>query len=197
MGLEEIIDKIESDAEKKIEEIKRDREKEIREIEENAQKEAREISGEILQKAEFELKEDRKAALIRANLEIKKETLGKKQELLQSTFREALKKLVQLNREEYIELIEKLLLKFAKYPDAEVHFSSRDKEKLGPHFAAQKKRLFQSEKGRGIKFFYDADDTGGGFVVKKERQEINCTFPRLLDSFHDEMEIEVAGILFR
>ncbi len=47
-----------------------------------------------------------------------------------------------------------------------------------------------------LKFLADERLTSGGFVLRRGRIEINCTFQALLSSQREAIEIELAALLF-
>ena len=138
-----------------------------------------------------EAPEVRRRAQIIANLDVKKISLGAKQELIGKAFDGALDCLCSLDDGKYLAFMEKLL-------DQSV--SSGDEELLT---APDEKRISQAwldgyNAARGKKLTLSADkaDIKGGFILRRGRISVNCSLETLVHWLKDDLESDVVKRLF-
>ena len=98
-----------------------------RDILDNMESEAQFQRAAILDKAKLDAEDEKKRMESLASLEVRKNTLQKKQELLSQAFDKALERLNTLPREEYVEVVCRLLLPYLKTGEEEIVLSA-DKE---------------------------------------------------------------------
>ena len=196
MGLEAIIGEIKKNTEKRVAGIKKEADGEIEKIHKGTAAQAEKIKSEILMSAETEIAREKAAVLIRAKLEIKKDALSQKQGLIEDAFKKAAEKLANLNSGDYQDILKRILLKSLEDGDEDVLFSSQDEKRLDHGFFDEiNKKLVAAGKKGEVKFSFSAGPISGGFIVKKERKEINSTFNVLLNSLRDNLELDVAKTL--
>jgi len=196
MGLEAITDKIKENAEKRVAEINKEAGAEQEKIRKEAAAQAEKIKSEILMSAEAEIAREKEAALIRVKLEIKKDALSQKQGLIEDAFKKTAEKLANLNSGDYQDILKRILLKSLEDGDEDVLFSSQDEKRLDHGFFDEiNKKLVSAGKKGEVKFSFSAGPISGGFIVKKERKEINSGFDVLLNSLRDNLELKVAKAL--
>jgi len=186
VALKDILNKIIKDAEDETAKINTEAEKEIKRLNNKA---AREIETERLamksrtrERRRF-LKEQKE---IEMELDTKKEILSKKQAEIDNIFNEVLRAIGDLPDKDYVEIIRKLLKK-----------TPHGREGV---FVIPKKRLEITEKEikkviPNAKF--DASSKiEGGFIIKTKETEIDNSFASLLAQIKEDLEKDVADILF-
>ncbi len=190
MGLEAIIDKIESDAAARIAEIEGRAAEQEREILERSRREAERRSEEILEQGR------RRAELVKeqvddmARLEIRKQRLELKQHLLDEVFRDAVDELRQLSGEDYRDLVRSLVENSGLGGEYELVTSAAEAEHLDEAFLDS----FEEPKLRPAG---EHRELGGGFILRRGRREFNFTFTALTRSLRRELEkrlLEVLGL---
>ncbi len=206
MALPKIIDRIKKEAEEKTGEIIAQAEVQAREFQE---KSAAEVEAEINTlrdkgKAEINLQQSRKMQL--AELRSRQELLAEKQRLMESAFQKAQKKLANLETKEYHEMLKGLILTYPLEGDEEVIISAADerrltKESLNPHkWIKELNQQLEKRKGRGkLKLVAQSEPgqlRGGGFILKRGKVEANYSFASILSSLRQDLEPEIARILF-
>ena len=188
MPLEKIIERIEEESSSEIGKIKKETQDRVSEILKEAREKATAISEGILRKASFEAQRRRDHILTLAHLEARRMVLEEKESLIEEAYRRALAKLKRLGKRPYQELMKKMLLKVASSEPGEVILSKEDKERITPSFLRSiNKDLRISEEEREI---------SGGFILKREKIEINNSFESLLRSKREELEPHLVRILF-
>lgn len=193
MALEDIVKKIKEKVLQEVEEIKQEADREREEIVKKTEEEAAKVKGQILKKAREEREHERQRRLMRTRSEERKKTLALKRELLDKVFRRAKEELDNLGGQEYRKWSERLLISNIDSGKEEILVSPRDKGLM--------ERILVEGWGedlniKEIKFLPQLNEKERGFIVRKEGVQIDYTFSSLFSSLEDELEIEVARILF-
>ena len=129
-------------------------------------------------------------------LEVKKELLGLKQELVSTAFAKARERLLHMPEEQYCAFLARLAGQAATGGE-EVILSAADAAKLGAKVVeAANAVLRQNGCKDELKLSNEHRDIACGLVLRKGDIEVNCTVDALLDQSRDELAAQVAGILF-
>lgn len=157
-----------------------------------------EAAAEIAKSKEYydgmfaaEAPEVRRRAEIIANLDVKKISLGAKQELIGRSFDAALDRLCALSSAKYLAFMEKLLDQAVSSGDEELLTASGEKRLtqswLDKYNAAHHKKL---------KISAEKADIRGGFILRSGKISVNCSLETLIHWLKDELEPEVVKRLF-
>ncbi len=189
MPLEKIIERIDEEFSLEIDKIKKETQDRVSEILKEARGKATSIKEKILKAASFEAQRRRDHILTTANLEARRIVLEEKERLIGEAYGKALAKLKRLGKKPYQELIKRMLFKVAKNGPGEVIISKEDRKRITPSFIEGINKEFKiSKEERGI---------SGGFILKREKIEINSSFESLLRSKREELELRLVKILFQ
>lgn len=175
-------------------------ERAAREIIAAAEAERRALRGEYAEKAEgirekilARAGKDAEGAAFRiessASADARRASLAKKQELISEAFGKAEKKLSSLSGDELISALSSLAIRAAAGESGELILSEKD-------ISLKEKILAKCSENKGITVSEETHSLGGGFIFKRGNTEINCTFARLVGELRDELQLEVAEILF-
>ncbi len=178
-------------------EICKDAESKSEEIISAARDEARTIEKRIMAEAKSEAADikDRKKTL--ASLENRKSILAAKQQEVNKVFDTALFEVRELEDLDYDSLIEELVLAEVKTGEEELIFNPEDKKKFGKKFVKTlNEKLEADDKNANLSLSDETRDICGGVILKEEGVENNNSFEALLAMRRDDLEAEVAGILF-
>jgi len=197
MSLDHILKVIREKSEKEAQELIKQAEKERQTYIREAEEEAKKIRKEYLKESQRKAEEEKKREIIRIRAEEKKKILNLKQKILDETFDQAQEELGNLKKEEYLSLIKKALFLNLESDYHEIIVSVRDKAWMEEKFINEIKREL-AKQGRKEKLSLQAglSPEKRGFILRKEGVEINCTFSNLFQNLRDDLEIEVAQILF-
>jgi len=188
MPLEKIIERIGEEFSLEIDKIKRETQDRVSEILKEARGKAASIKEEILKAASFEAQRRRDRILTTTSLEARRIVLEEKERLIEEAYKKALAKLARLGKKSYQDIIKKMLLKVAKSGSGEVIISREDKKRITPSFITSiNKELKISKEDREII---------GGFILKREKIEVNNSFKSLFRSKREELELRLVKILF-
>jgi len=209
-GIENIIARIEEDAQK-----------EVNEILARAQAEANAISAKYTEMAKAEsdaiLEKGRKSAEDRtlrlqgvAGLDARKMLLKTKQEMIELSFREAEEKLNALSGEDYVETLARLAVKATQTGNEEIILSASDRDKYGKDVVSRANSLLNEDegiariitaagkklRGEGIKLSDEVREISGGLILKDGDLEVDASFKTIVNQMRDTLSGDVAAILF-
>ncbi len=196
MPLSDIIQKIEetslTETRKVLEEAKDRRAKIIS----SAKAEAESRRDQILGEARSRAAKAESLSKARADALRRQIVLRAKQELIDAVFAEALARLSSMPAEAYRETVLGALRSFAAGVET-VTLGSEDEVKLGPDFAAvANAAMVEAGKPGKLTITYAKTSLGGGLMLTSGGVSENLTFPTLLGRLRDDMEMEVARVLF-
>lgn len=197
-GADRIVRRILDDAGAKAESIKTEAAEKAEAVETEAKQKAARRQEHVLMQARKEAEEQKRRIIGVAQLEARKELLAAKQELISEAFRESLDQLVKLDNNSYTSIIRNMLLNLVETGTETVFCSAADLERIPDSFwkAINKELAGQGKKGE-LSISREPRDIRGGFILQAEGVEFNCSFESLLAMKRDELEPEVASVLFK
>ena len=191
MSVNNITSKILRDAEGRKESILAAAEEEKNKILSKKVASAKELETEILEKAEIEAKSKRERVISGAKLKARNEKLAAKQEVIEEVFSKSVETLCKLNDREFVKFIKDSILSLNIDGDETLILNEDGNKIVSKEVVAEIKGL----KGE-IKISETIGSFRGGFILEKGGVEINNTFESLVDSLKDQLEFEVAKVLF-
>jgi V/A-type H+/Na+-transporting ATPase subunit E len=196
-GIDRIKEQILQDSQAKANSILDDAKKQALELIEKANVNARQKSEEIQKKASSDASEKLRISRSMLELEMRKDILSTKQQLIEEVFQKALDSLSKMENNEYEAILYKLIVDAVETGEEEILLSKHDKNRLPGDFSNKLNQvLVQAGKKGNLKLSDEERDIMGGFVLKTKGVEINYSFEALLRMDRDEIEPEVAAILF-
>ncbi|SHM67599.1 V/A-type H+-transporting ATPase subunit E [Caldanaerovirga acetigignens] len=196
-GITKIKERILEEAAEEKNRIIKEAEKKASEILEKAREKAKEIEIKARERAQKMAAEEKRKILSMAELEEKKRFLEAKQALIDEAFAQAEKKLSSLDEQSYLDLIRRMLLLTSADGNEEVIISENDRAKITPEFlSAVNEALKKQGKLGNLRISEEKRPIRSGFILKSETVEINCAFEYLLKAQRQELETEVARLLF-
>lgn len=132
-----------------------------------------------------------------ARLEVKKQMLSLKQELLSEAFALAGKKLTGLPEAEYTQFLATLSAKASRNGSEELLLSPADRERIGKAVETEANMKLASQ-GRpaSLRLSDKTAPIRGGVILGDGRIEINCSIETLVAACRNELAGEVAKMLF-
>lgn len=163
-----------------------------------AEKEAGKRKEQILERAQKEAEEQKRRILGIAQLDARKEILAAKQELIEKAFEQAAAKLVDLEEASYFDFLRQMLLVSMKTGEEVIVLSPRDKARASAKFwkSLEKELKATGRKGK-VTLGKESPAIEGGFILQSKGVESNNSFHALLEMQRDELEPEVAALLFK
>ncbi|MEG6613387.1 V-type ATP synthase subunit E family protein [Pseudoclostridium thermosuccinogenes] len=163
-----------------------------------ARQKAEQKSREILEKAEKEAVEKKKRLIAVAELEARKEKLRAKQDVIEEAFSIALDKLRSMPDDKYQAILADMIANSSESGNEEIVLSERDKGRISPSFVEEvNDRLRKRGLQANIRLSEQSAAIGAGFILKSGDYELNNSFEAIVKMARDELEMEVAGLLFK
>lgn len=196
-GIARIKAKILEEAQEEKKQLLEDAQVQARDIKVKYENQAKELRQNILDRAKKEAEEKKRRILSMAQLENRKDLLQVKQQLIDEVFKKAKENLQNMSDEDYIRLISDMLIKSVVTGNEEVIISKRDKERISSDFLAKiNEKLKDMGQQGNLRFSETPGRMIGGFILKSENMEVNNTFDSLIKMEREELETELAQILF-
>ncbi|QUL97917.1 MAG: V-type ATP synthase subunit E [Candidatus Fermentithermobacillus carboniphilus] len=196
MPLENIVSRIEEKARNLSDEILSSAKSRYDKKISDAREEASRLSDSIIEEARAEASKIRSIASSRAESERKQMILAAKQKLLRSVFDQALERLSTMPRDEYRSMLLDMIANFAEGTE-EIVLGKDDEARLGNEFAAAANAVLTKLGKKGqLRVSFASTPFGGGLILKSGGVSLNLTFKALLDMMRDQLELEVAKLLF-
>jgi V/A-type H+-transporting ATPase subunit E len=193
MSIENITEKILAEANDAASAILQKAESQSLEIINEAKSKANDFLNNEALKSENDAEVLKQRKVSAAQLQAKKMLLSAKQESINKSFDEALKKLNNISEEVYINFIISEIEK-SSLLEGELVLNEKDKKNIG-----EKLVILANEKLNTSKIILSEKtiQASGGFVLKNGNIEINSTFETILSSIKDELTFEVANVIFK
>lgn len=186
--------KILKDAEERKESILASAEEEKNKILSKKIAKAKELEKEIIQKAELEAKSKKERILSSASLKVRNNKLSAKQEVIKEVFENSIDMLATITGDDFLRFIKKSILSLGEIGEQTLILNKAGMEVVDLTFIYD---LNQSLGDKGnIKLSPNTGDFKGGFILESNGIEINNTYEALVSSLKDELEFEVARVLF-
>lgn len=126
-----------------------------------------------------------------ARLDVRKVDLGAKQELIDQSFAEALKKLQSMDKKKYMSFCGKLLEKAIVTGD-EFFIVGQEEKNLDSAWLES----FNQKNTTRLVFDENRLPIKGGFILRRGLVDVNCSFEMLVRSLREELEKDVVTRLF-
>lgn len=197
-GAEKITERILQEADAAAAAIQTEAQTEATGILNQTKAEAQQARETILAKAEAKARETAQRMLTVAGLESRKAILEAKQDQISRAFEGALARLDALTAADYQRIIRPLLLESVQTGEESVIISPRDVDRITPEFIhTVNNELVRQGKAGKLSLADEQAETGGGFILSAGEVKINHSFLSVIKMMRDELEPEVAEILFR
>lgn len=193
-SLNNITSKILKDAEDRKNEILAEAEEEKKSILSKKIAKAEDLEAEKIKKAKLEAQSKVERAISSAKLKVRNDKLEVKQEIINSTFNKSIEVLANLKGEELLNFIKSSVLSLGNIGEQEMILNKTGMESIDLTFIYELNKEL-GDRGN-IKLNSEVKDFKGGFILEKDGIQINYTFEALVNSLKDELEYEVASILF-
>ena len=225
-GIEKITGQIDADVQKEIDAALDQARAQAREIEDRYASQAQAQAEAIRRKGEQDAALRQERLVDVAKLEARKSLLAAKQDLVGQAFDLALKKLLELPDQEYINLLAKLAVAASRTGREQVIFSQKDRSRFGKAVVTRANEILARQvapklpddltetragavldkvvtgasavlAGTGmLTMAEESRPMAGGLILRDGRVETNCSFEVLIHLQRDALSAEVARALF-
>ena len=191
-NVKNITSKILKDAEAGKENILAAAEEEKNKILSKKESSANEIPQEILQKAEADAKSKKERVISSAKLKVRNNKLAAKQEIIDEVFEKSINKLTELSKEQFLNFVKNSILSMNLTGKQTLILNETGLKFVDDSFIDE----LNKEAKATIALSKTAGNFKGGFILENNGIEINSTYEALVSSLRDELEFEVAKVLF-
>ncbi len=191
MALADIKAKIQADGQAKIKAIEAENDEKVREISRKANAEIKEIQDSYAVRLGKEEPEVLRRREIVAELDAKRVDLGVRQRLVGEAFDAALKQLVELAPDKYVKFADKLLAQ-AVSTGKEVVFVGKNEKHLDQRWIDG----YNASHSTSLTISNEKLPIAGGFILRNEKIDTNCSWEMLLADCRADIETEVVKRLF-
>jgi V/A-type H+-transporting ATPase subunit E len=197
VSLEAIVDKILKDARDQTSRIEGESRAKIQSIQSECEETVRALQEASSKRAERLAEDQRRRLLSMAELDIRKEVLALKQEMIGMAFERAISKLLEQDEESSSTLLKKLILDANLEGDEELILNQKDRETMGVFLIRELNEAFsKTGKQRELRLSREIRPIRGGVILRRGRKEVNCSVESIIYSKRGELEAIVARILF-
>ena len=191
-GIEKITQRIASDAQAEIDRILGDARDEAARITANYRAQADAEAQELADKNERAAAEQEERLISAAQMKASRLQLAAKQEMVEKAYIQALDKLCAMPKEQYVDVLAKLLVEASSNGKEEAVFSKEDREQVGKAAVEKANQL----SGKQLRLSEETQPIRGGFILKDKNVEVNCTFETLVRLQKAETAGAVVKTLF-
>ena len=192
-GIEKIIDRISGDAQAEIDAVLAQARDEAAQITAKYEAQAKAEADEIVKRGSAAAAEREERLVSMAQMEGRKAELCAKQEVIEEAFELALKKLLALPEDKYVELLAGLAAKASATGKETLIFSAADRDRVGKKVVdAANAKLANGALTLGE----SVRNLNGGFILSDGAVEVNCSFDTLVRLQKAEITGEVSRALF-
>ena len=191
-GIEKITQRIASDAQAEVDRILGDARDEAARITANYRAQADAEAQELADKNERAAAEQEERLISAAQMKASRLQLAAKQEMVEKAYIQALDKLCAMPKEQYVDVLAKLLVEASSNGKEEAVFSKEDREQVGKAAVEKANQI----SGKQLRLSEETQPIRGGFILKDKNVEVNCTFETLVRLQKAETAGAVAKTLF-
>lgn len=196
--------KVDAITEKILEDARQSAAQTLREANERSQETQRRSQAEIEKRREQAMVEARKECaglrdrmLRMAELDERKNLLAMKRQMIDRAFEDALSKMRAMDEERARAYVKRLLLESAQGGE-EIVVSPADGKLYSQAFLAEVNAELEKRGASGaLTLSGEKRPMAGGFVLKRQGVEINCSYEAILRESRASLEAQVASMLFR
>lgn len=195
MNAEQVIEKILSEAQAKADVITSDARSKAAAAQSELDKKLADYRQETAILAEKACKEHKEQMLASARMRMQKESLAAKCELLEEAFAKAVEHIQSLSDNEYLGLIESLMVKAVETGNEEV-LIGKDETRITDSFIKQVNRKLGTGFKGNLLLAKERADIPGGFILRRGKVQINVSTEVLVEQAREKLEMELAEELF-
>ena len=193
-NINNLTSKILRDAEERKENILASAEEEKNKILSKKIAKAKELEKEIINKAEVEAKSRKERIISSASLKVRNNKLSAKQEVIKEVFEKSIDVLSSISGDDFLRFIKNSILSLGEIGEQNLILNKEGMELVDLTFIYDLNQVL-GDKGN-IKLSPNVGNFKGGFILERNGIEINNTYEALVSSLKDELEFEVANVLF-
>lgn len=196
-NINNLTSKILSDAEERKESILKEANEEKAKIVSKKEALAKSEEATMVEKAKTEAKTAKERIISGAELRSRNEKLTAKQAVIDKVFEKSIEKLCKMSDQEIKEFIKNKIVNADVVGDETIILNEKGNKLVDANLLKEinSELLAKGKKGE-LTINKEIRNFKGGFILEKDGIEINNTFEDLVNSERDDLEFEVAKVLF-
>ncbi|MFH1096149.1 MAG: V-type ATP synthase subunit E [Candidatus Desantisbacteria bacterium] len=193
MALEDILNRIQLDAQQSAQLIKDEASKQSAKIIAQAQEKAEQTKQDLLKRVQHSAEEEKRQIMAIARLELRKQLLSKKQRQIETAFVNSLEYLRNLNDDEYGVFMKQLLLDAVQTREETVILVGSKRQQIINEVVQD----INTQINGSLVISQEVRTGSGGFILQWGKKEMNYSFEAMLHQIKEEITYDVASILFQ
>jgi len=195
MSIENILKRIEEETAAAVGEIIGEAESEAEKISEDYAAQAAELKEKLERRARTRAEEEERRLLVNEELQLRKELLERKREILDALYAEAAKRIESLETEEYLDLMKKMIIESATSFEEEIVVPEDQRKIFDKAFLYSLNKSARGNKG-AFRFSDEPGDFSWGVVLREGKRRVVLTLDVLIAQLRDRIEPDIAAVLF-
>ena len=191
MALADIKAKIKADSQAQIKALEAENDEKVREISRKVNAEIKTVQDSYAARLAKEEPEVLKRREIVAELDAKRIDLGVRQRLLGEAFEAALKQMVEMAPDKYVKFADKLMSQAVSTGNETVFVGTNEK-----HLDQRWIDGYNASHNTSLTLSAEKLPISGGFVLRNDRIDTNCSWDMLIADTRADIETEVVKRLF-
>jgi len=197
MALSNIIERINSQAAEEARAILAEAADKAGQAHDAAKAKATALLQEAREKARASAEAHRRRLVTLASLDLRNQVGDARQQAMDKAFAAALERIQGMDDAAYLPLLKDLIVSAAETGDEQVVLSPADRKRVTPEFIPEVNGALRAAgKNGNLRLSDETRQFSGGVVLVGRNVELNCTFDSTLKLIRDDIEPEVASILF-
>jgi V/A-type H+-transporting ATPase subunit E len=194
MSIENILERIREEAGSAAGELVARAEEEAERIRGSYEAEGADLKVKLEQRAEKKAVEEKRRLIVNEQLELRKQLLRKKREILDELYERAKGEMERLGEEDYLDLMKEMILRGAISGNEEIVVAKQQRNLYGDDFLDALNR--ENKLGKGFKLAKDSGDFPWGVVLREGARIVDLTLGVLVEQLRERIESEIAPMLF-
>lgn len=195
MEAEQVVEKILSEAGKETDAIKKQAEEQTADEQQKLDRQLTQFGDQTAALAEAAAERMKMQLLAAARMEIVKDNLAEKKSILDEVFEKARRHILEIPDEQYLRMMQNLMLKAVETGDEEVVVDSVEK-RIDKEFIDEINSQLGDDFKRDLKLAEQRENIGAGFILRRGKIKNNASLDVLLDQCQNKLEVELAKDLF-
>ena len=152
------------------------------------------LQGELEERARKKAEEEERRLIVNEQLELRKQLLEKKREILDGLYDRAKGEMEKLDAGEYLDLVKRMILGGAVSGNEEIVVANGQEKLFDKVFLDALNR--ENELGEGFRLAENPGDFSWGVVLREGRRTVDLTLGVLMEQLRERIESEIAPMLF-
>ncbi|MDD5454264.1 MAG: V-type ATP synthase subunit E [Candidatus Ratteibacteria bacterium] len=198
MALKDILKRIEQQSQADIASVNKEAKEKCAAISKETEGIIRELKEKNRYAASLKAKKTKEYLLQEARIKMAQEKLKKKGEVLDSIFKESLDRLEKIADKEYMSWMGKAISNVIEPGENEIVLSQKFIRSIDTkNFLETINKKLENKSWVKLSKDTRTEEIKGGFILKKRKKEINCSFESLLEEKRNDIKLKISQILFK